>query len=135
MLPPLSLMVSFLILSHLVTTNPSQHPHIRYTYLILVLALNRPTLHTIQHRRFDCCVIELSIQLVLSYRTKHPRLFSISTTLLAYDDLHMLLFHRHFYAGPKAKKFYRRPIQVVESFKTLIGKWCVITETTFNINS
>ena len=41
------------------TTHPAQHPHLCYTYLILVLTLNRPTLRTIQHCRSDCCPIEL----------------------------------------------------------------------------
>jgi len=45
------------------TTHLAQHPHLCYTYLILVLTLNRPTLRTIQQRRSDCCPIELSFQL------------------------------------------------------------------------
>ncbi|RHN42750.1 hypothetical protein MtrunA17_Chr8g0380351 [Medicago truncatula] len=50
------------ILSSL-TTHPTHHPHLCYTYLILILTLNRPTLRTIQQRRSDCCPIELSFQL------------------------------------------------------------------------
>ncbi|KEH26935.1 hypothetical protein MTR_6g079600 [Medicago truncatula] len=42
------------------TTHPTQQPHLRYTNLILMLALNRPTLRTIQHHWSDCCPIELS---------------------------------------------------------------------------
>ena len=45
------------------TTHPAQHPHLCYTYLILVLTLNRPTLCTIQQRRSDWCPVELSFQL------------------------------------------------------------------------
>jgi hypothetical protein len=46
-----------------ITTHSAQHPHLCYTYLILVLTLNRPALRTIQHRRSDCCPIEISFQL------------------------------------------------------------------------
>jgi len=45
------------------TTHPAQHPHLSYTYLSLVLTLNRPTLCTLQQRRSNCCPIELSFQL------------------------------------------------------------------------
>jgi len=45
------------------TTHPAQHPHLSYTYLSLVLTLNRLTLRTIQQRRSNCCPIELSFQL------------------------------------------------------------------------
>ncbi|AET02727.1 hypothetical protein MTR_8g046280 [Medicago truncatula] len=57
-------------------THPAQHAHLRYTYLILMLALNRPTLRTIQHCWSDCCPIELSFQLsgtFLSHKT--PEVF------------------------------------------------------------
>jgi len=50
-------------ISSRLTAHPTQHPHLRYTYLILVFALNCPTLCTIQHRRSDRCPIELSFQL------------------------------------------------------------------------
>ncbi|RZB58274.1 Clathrin interactor EPSIN 1 isoform B [Glycine soja] len=42
--------VSNFILSSL-TTHPPQHPHLRYTYFILMLALDRPTLCSVQNRR------------------------------------------------------------------------------------
>jgi hypothetical protein len=53
---PISIMSSL-------TTHPAQHPHLNYTYLILMLTLNRPTLRSIQHRWSDCCLIEISFQL------------------------------------------------------------------------
>ncbi|KAL5140825.1 hypothetical protein HKD37_09G024285 [Glycine soja] len=42
--------VSNFILSSLIT-HPPQHPHLRYTYFILMLALDRPTFCSVQNRR------------------------------------------------------------------------------------
>jgi hypothetical protein len=42
------------------TTHPPQHTHLRYTYLLDVLAFSRPTFCAIQHRRPDRRPIELT---------------------------------------------------------------------------
>jgi hypothetical protein len=61
-----------LILS-ILTRHPTQHHHhLLYAYFILVLVLNRLTLHIIQHHQFDSCSIEFSFQLnqyFLSHKT------------------------------------------------------------------
>ncbi|KHN26820.1 BTB/POZ domain-containing protein [Glycine soja] len=52
--------VSNFILSSL-TTHPPQHPHLRYTYFILLLALDRPTFCSVQNRRSYRSPIKLSL--------------------------------------------------------------------------
>ncbi|KAL5149190.1 hypothetical protein HKD37_13G036078 [Glycine soja] len=52
--------VSDFILSSL-TTHPPQHPHLRYTYFILMLALDRPTFCSVQNRRSYRSPIKLSL--------------------------------------------------------------------------
>ncbi|KHN33695.1 COBRA-like protein 2 [Glycine soja] len=52
--------VSNFILSSL-TTHPPQHPHLRYTYFILMLALDRPTFCSVQNRRSYRSPIKLSL--------------------------------------------------------------------------
>ncbi|KAL5164654.1 hypothetical protein HKD37_18G049926 [Glycine soja] len=52
--------VSNFILSSL-TTHPPQHPHLRYTDFILMLALDRPTFCSVQNRRSYRSPIKLSL--------------------------------------------------------------------------
>lgn len=91
--PPLSLIVSFPILSQL-----------RYIYFILMLVLNNPTLDTIYYRS-DSCQIGFSLQLKRHFRIAYQTNIICTKSILAYPSTLINSYSHEEYFDQQVKYF------------------------------
>jgi len=66
------------------TTNPTQHPHLRSAYFIIMLVFNNPTLHTIHYQSDK--IFPSTFQLERHFRIAYQTNIMCTESILAYPS-------------------------------------------------